>query len=160
MSEETGGLSDVELLAAMMTFDATLPAGTVGLLPLPTRRDGRAAWAILAAELRESDDGEYIGPARRVRLVAVADGAIRDEAYAGPVGQPALASAGATELRLRLRREITIAGAAFFAGRPASMPWMRVALGLVFPGELMVAVATIVPDFLAWLADSPADRAG
>lgn len=151
-------LTDVELLHALMTYEASLPRGVVALLPVPTHRHGRPVWAIVSTVLAEAADGELVGPIRGVRILG-ADGYLRDEPYGGPQPQLVHVSAGTHHLRRRLRLEITRAADVFFEDSPARTPWMRVALAEAFPGDLALALREVAPDFVDWLAHSPDDRA-
>lgn len=150
-------ISDSELLAGIMDFEASLPFGTAAMVPVPSKRDGRPAWMLLAVEFAETSDGERLGPVRRLRALMADDGSTREETYDGPM---TVAGGGlvSRDLRLRLQRGIPEAGNAFFTGEPAHAAWMRVALHNIFVGDLWQALTAVAPDFLAWLADSPADR--
>ena len=152
-------LSDAELLAALVDYEAGLPADVIALLPIPTHRGERPVWAVLAATFSEGVNGERIGPVHGVRVIEAADGAVHDEPYAGPAVSPTAGPVGSSRLRLRLRQEITHAAVDFFAGTPVRGGWMRVAIREAYPGDLILALGAVAPDFLAWLADNPADRA-
>lgn len=152
-------ISDAALLVGILDYEASLPTGSVALLPVPSRRAKRPAWVMLGVALMEDSEGqEWLGPVRRVRLLWADNGSVHEEVYAGPAVMAA-GEAGSRELRARLQREMPLAGNAFFAGKPAQATWMRVALHNVFVGDLWLALAAVAPDFLAWLADSPADQA-
>lgn len=150
-------ISAAELLSALVTYEASLSAGSAVLLPVPSRREGRPVWVILAADMVKIGDSEQVGPVRGVRIVDASDGATHDEPYGGP-DLPAVKRSAESHLRQRLRLEITGTADGFFAGRPTHATWMRVALRDAFPGDLILALASVAPDFLAWLADSPSDR--
>lgn len=152
-------ISDATLLASIAAYQTDLPPGSVVLLPVPSRRAGRPVWIMLAVALAEDSGGrEWLGPVRGLRVLMADNGNVQQEDYAGPVVMAA-GEAGSRELRTRLQREMPWTGNAFFAGKPAQATWMRVALHNVFIGDLWLALVAVAPDFLAWLADSPADQA-
>lgn len=151
-------LTDVELLHALMAYEASLPRGVVALLPVPTHRHDRPVWAIIATALAEAADGELVGPVHGVRVLGAA-GYVQDEPYDGPQPQLIHVSEGTHHLRRRLRLEITRAADAFFERAPTRSPWMRVALAEAFPGDLALALRAVAPDFVDWLAHSPDDQA-
>jgi hypothetical protein len=156
------GLSGGELIAAGVNFWASLPRGSVALLPVPTRRGRRLMWAYLGVGFTESEAGERFGPIHGVCLVPADGGPVRRVPYQGPALEPFLVPVSPVSpvLLLRLRREISLAAASFFAGQPAThSAWMRVALRGAYPGPLWEALASVAPDFQAWLSAAPYDQA-